>query len=116
MNINSVVLGGHVSKAPDLKFTNSNKDPVSNFTVASNRSFTSAGVKKEESIFVSVVCWGHLARVCSQYLKKGSGVIVEGRIIQDKWTDQGQERSKTRICASRVHFVTQAKASEGERR
>ncbi len=65
--------------------------------------------------FIDVVVWARQAETCSQYLKKGSGVFVEGRLKLDTWeTSEGQKRSKHRVVAERVQFLPRSSgAPEG---
>ena len=56
---------------------------------------------------MEVVAWKKTAELSAEYLRKGSPVVVEEKLSQDNWTDQetGKKRSKTKVTASRVHFV-----------
>ena len=83
---------------------------VCKFSVACNRSFKQGdGFQKEVSYF-DVSCWTRLAEVCGEYLKKGRGVRVVGRLKQDRWTDaDGKARSRIEIVAEHVEFKPQLK-------
>jgi len=60
---------------------------VCKFSVACNRFFKQDDETQKEVSFFDVSCWTRLAEVCSEYLKKGRGVRVVGRLKQDRWTD-----------------------------
>lgn len=107
VSINSVTVGGNLTRDPELKFLPSGV-AVCNFNVAVNEKYTDAqGQKKESVCFVEVVAWKKTAELAAEYLKKGSPVVVEGKLSQDTWEDKetGKKRSKTKVTASKVHFV-----------
>src|SRR3989338_4030317 len=80
MDLNKVMIIGRVTKTPELRSTPSGQS-VTTFNVATNRSYTdSSGQKQEKAEFHSVVAWGKLAEICSQYLTKGRRVYIEGRL------------------------------------
>ena len=77
---------------------------------ASNRYFKQDEETQKEVSFFEVTTWSRLAEVCGEYLKKGRGVRVVGRLKQDRWTSpEGQGRSKVSIVAEHVEFKPQAK-------
>jgi len=77
---------GNLGKDPEIRYTPGGQ-PVTSFSVASNRSYTdNSGQKVEEVIWFRVAVWGKLAEACKQYLAKGRQVLVEGRLVCDKQT------------------------------
>jgi len=104
--LNYVVVGGNLTRDPELKYL-PNGTPVCNFNVAVNEKYTVNGEKKESVCFVEVAAWKKTAELASEYLRKGSPVVVEGKLSQDNWEDKetGKKRSKTKVTASKVHFV-----------
>jgi len=80
---------------------------VADIGVASSESYRNReGEQVEKTCFVDVVTWGRQAETCSQYLSKGSPVLIEGRLQFDQWeTDGGQRRSKLLVRADRVQFL-----------
>jgi single-strand DNA-binding protein len=107
VSFNSTVLAGHLARDPELRYTPQGK-AVSDFTIAVNRRFTrSSGEKVEEVAFVDVTVWDRMAENCAEYLKKGRAVLVQGRLVQDRWQDEstGQKRSKIKVVAERVQFL-----------
>ncbi len=110
VNVNVVMVGGNLTRDPDLKYTPSGM-AVSEFTVAVNRKVKRSGQEeREETIFVDVTAFAKLAEVCAEFLKKGRPVLVEARLAQDRWEDQktGQARSKLYAIAEHVNFLSPA--------
>lgn len=114
-NYNRVILAGNLTRDPELRYI-PNGQPVTNFTVAINRNYTTqSGERREETSFIPIVVWGKQAETCNQYLSKGRAVLVEGRLQQRSWeTQEGQRRSIIEVVADRVVFLGGAKPPEGE--
>lgn len=114
-NYNRVILAGNLTRDPELRYIPSGQ-PVTNFTVAINRNYTTqSGERREETSFIPIVVWGKQAETCNQYLTKGRAVLVEGRLQQRSWENQeGQRRSIIEVVADRVVFLGGAKPPEGE--
>jgi single-strand DNA-binding protein len=106
ITLNKVFLVGNLARDPDLRHTPSGT-PVTEFRLAVSDSYTtSSGEKHDRTCFIDVVSWRKLAESCSEYLKKGSPVFVEGRLEQDTWTTgDGQRRSRIRVVAYSVQFI-----------
>ncbi|KKT21213.1 MAG: Single-stranded DNA-binding protein, partial [Parcubacteria group bacterium GW2011_GWB1_43_8] len=105
MNLNKVFIMGNLTKDPELKTLPSGSS-VANFGIATNRVWKNQqGEKQEEVQFHNIVVFGKQADTVSQYLKKGSSVLVEGRLQTRNWEAQdGTKRTKTEIVAERVQF------------
>lgn len=106
-SFNQVVLLGHLTRDPELKYTPQGKAVV-NFALAVNHRYTKEdGEKVDEVAFVDVSAWNRQAEACAEYLKKGKAALVSGRLAQDHWQDKetGQKRSKLRIVAHQVTFI-----------
>lgn len=102
---NKVILIGNLTKNPELRYT-PNGTPVASFGLAVNRRYRQAEETKEEVCFIDVVVFGKQAEYCGQYLSKGNGVIVDGRLQQRRWeTEDGQKRSKHEVVAQTVTFL-----------
>jgi single-strand DNA-binding protein len=83
--------------------------------LASNRYFKQDEETQKEVSFFEVTTWARLAEVCGEYLKKGRGVRVVGRLKQDRWTNpEGQGRSKIQIVAEHVEFKPRLKGKDGD--
>jgi single-strand DNA-binding protein len=104
MSLNSVNIMGNLTRDPELKYLNSGKS-VCNLSIANNRVYTKNGERVTEVSYFDVEVWGVVAENCSKYLSKGSGVIVEGRLRQERWEKDGKTQSRVRIAANSVHFM-----------
>jgi len=106
-SFNRVMLMGNLTRNPELKYTPSGS-AVADLGLAVNESFKNkAGETIEQTCFVDVVAWGRQAETAAEYLKKGSPVFVEGRLQFDQWeSQQGEKRSKLRVRAERVQFLS----------
>ena len=103
-SLNSVLLEGNLTRDPELKYTPKGT-AVCSFSIASNRYFKQEEEYQQEVSYFDVTSWSHLAEVCSEYLKKGRGVRVVGRLKQDRWNDpEGNGRSKVYVVAEHVEF------------
>ena len=113
IEINSVVIGGNLTKEPLVKEIAGGKK-VASFTVASNHTYLSNGEKKKETAFIDVDVWGPVAENCSKYLTKGSPVVVTGRLKQDQWqTEAGEKRSRLKVLAVNVQFFPSSRQAGG---
>ena len=110
----TLILVGNVGRDPEMRYTPSGQ-PVTSFSVATNRQYTAnSGETVKETIWFRVTTWGKTAEVCNQYVKKGSKVLVEGRLTPDAntggprvWTAQdGTPRASFEVTASTVRFLS----------
>jgi len=104
MSLNSVNIMGNLTRDPEMKFTPSGK-AVCSLSIANNRVYTKNAEKITEVSYFDVEVWGLAAENCSKYLTKGNGIIVEGRLRQDRWEKDGKTQSRVRITANAVHFL-----------
>lgn len=112
---NHIVVIGHLGSEPEMRFT-PNGRPVTSFSLASNRSYTTNdGEKKQETEWFTAVCWGRLAETTNQFLRKGILVLVDGRIHLHQWenTQNGQIMSRLQLNANRVVFLEKAERDTG---
>ncbi len=108
-NLNSIILEGNLTRDP-LMDTTPKGTAVCHFTVASNRYYKSEGDRQEEVGFFDVEVWSRLAETCGEYLTKGRGVRVVGRLKQDRWANpEGEPRSRVRIVGEHVEFRARPK-------
>ncbi len=104
-SLNSILVEGNLTRDPNLKtFISGNQ--VCHFTLATNRSYKNADEAYEKEVsYFDVEAWARLGETCSQYLKKGRGVRVVGRLKQDRWTDpDGKPHNRVKIVAEHVEF------------
>jgi single-strand DNA-binding protein len=92
---NRAVLVGNLTRDIEMKFSQGGM-AIAKTAIATSRKFKSnTGEQKEEVCFVDITFFGRSAEIANQYLRKGSKILVEGRLVFDQWTDQnGQKRSK----------------------
>jgi len=104
--INYVIVAGNLTKDPIFRET-TNKTPVVNFSLASNRRFKDSSNQWQEDVcYVGIVAWNKLADSCKERLKKGSAVLVDGELQSRTWkTDDGHNRSIVEIKARRIQFL-----------
>lgn len=95
--LNIVVVCGRLTKDPTLGRTQSGKDVVS-FSIACDRD------RSEGTDFVDCVAWDKTAQFLDKYFRKGQMVVVCGRLTQNKWEQDGVNRSKLEVMADRVYF------------
>lgn len=105
-NINTVIIAGCLTKDPAFRRT-TNGTPVANFTISSNRRYKdNLGQNREEVCYVGVVAWYKLAESCSENLKKGSSVIIEGELQSRSWRlENGYYKNIVEIKAHRIQFL-----------
>jgi single-strand DNA-binding protein len=106
MYLNKAFLFGNLTRDPEMKsLPNGNK--VTSFSLATNRVYKdAAGNKQEQTEFHNIVVFGRQAETSAQYLKKGQGVMIEGRIQTRSWDDKttGEKKYRTEIVADAVQF------------
>jgi single-strand DNA-binding protein len=103
--VNRVILMGNLASDPELRYTPQGT-PVATFRLAVNRAFKdAAGELKEDTMFVTVVTWTKTAELCTQYLNKGRGVLVDGRMNIREYEKDSERRWITEVVANRVVFL-----------
>jgi single-strand DNA-binding protein len=113
-NLNSVLIEGNLVRDPELSYTPKGT-AVCKFSVGCNRQWKQDEEVQKEVSFFDVSTWTRLAEVCGEYLKKGRGVRVVGRLKQDRWTDpDGKPHSRVLIIAEHVEFKPQLKKPDAE--
>lgn len=105
-NYNRIILMGNLTRDPELSYT-SNGKAVAKFMIAVNSSHKNkAGDKVEEAEFVPVTVWDKQAETVAEWLSKGSPVLLEGRIKQERWVSKENEnRSRLVVVANAVRFI-----------
>ena len=105
--LNTVMLIGRLVADPELRYTGKGA-PVCDFRLASSRRYKNkeSGETQEETLFINVVAWRRQAELVNDYLKKGSAILVEGRLRSRQWeTPQGEKRSAIEVVAYRIQFL-----------
>ncbi|MCZ6149688.1 single-stranded DNA-binding protein [Campylobacter ureolyticus] len=102
---NKVILVGNLTRDIELRYINTGS-ALGRTGIAVNRKYTVNGEKKEEVCFIDITFWGKLAEIANQYLRKGSQVLVEGRLMFETWQDQnGQNRSRHSITVENMQML-----------
>jgi len=102
---NKIVLVGNLTRDIELRYTQSGSG-IANTAIATSRKFTQNGEKKEEVCFVDITFFGRSSEIANQYLRKGSKILVEGRLKFDQWVDQnGQKRSKHSVIVETMQML-----------
>ena len=116
MNLNKVFILGNLTRDPELRRT-AGGQAVCSFGVATNRRYTDkSGQKQEQTEFHNLVAWGRTAEIITQYLHKGSMVLVEGRLQTRSWQDQqGLKHWKTEIVVDEMQLGPRPQGQGGER-
>src|SRR6185503_7632283 len=105
MYLNKAILIGNLTRDPEIKSLPSGVK-VATFGVATNRVWKDKnGVKQENVDYHNVVVFGRQADIVGQYMKKGSSILVEGRMQTRSWDDSsGVKKYRTEIVADRIQF------------
>ena len=112
--LNKVFLLGNLTADPEVRYTPKGT-AVTDLRLAVNRIRMEDGKKQEETLFTDVTVWGRQAENAGQYLSKGRPVLIEGRLQLDQWEDKtsGQKRSRLRVVADNVQFLSSGNSSSG---
>ena len=102
-DLNRATLSGRLTADPELKYLPSGT-AVANLRLASNRTFTANGERREEVLFVDVEVYGKAGEALPQHKAKGDFLLVDGRLRQHTWERDGQRHSRLAIVADQVSF------------
>ncbi len=103
-DINHVVLVGRLTRDSELKYTNTGT-AIGKFSIAVNRRKRSGDQWTDEVSYFDIVLWGKTAEALNQYLQKGKQIAVSGELRQNRWEQDGQNRSKVEIIANNVQLI-----------
>ena len=110
---NKVILVGNLTRDMELRYSQGGMG-IAKTALATSRKFTVNGEKKEEICFVDITFFGRSAEVANQYLRKGSKILVEGRLNFEQWVDQnGQKRSKHSVTAETMQMLDSKSDNSG---
>ena len=111
-DINHVVLVGRLTRDAELKYTASGQ-AVCKFSIAVNRRRKNGDQWEDEANYFDVVLWGRQGEALNQYLLKGKSVGVDGELRQDRWQQDGQNRSKVEIVANNIQLLGGSPGNQG---
>jgi single-strand DNA-binding protein len=117
-NLNKVLLMGNLTRGPEIRYTPKGT-AVGEISLAINRVWNNdQNQKQEETTFVEVTLWGKQAELAGQYLTKGRGCLIEGRLQMESWDDKatGQKRSKLKVVADSMQFLPDSKGGNQQPR
>lgn len=111
--MNKSILLGRLTKAPDIRYSQTNNMKVATFTLAVNRKYVKPGEERQAD-FINIVSYSKLADFVEKYLRQGIQICVSGRIQTRNWEDNnGIKRYATEIIAEEIDFAdSQKKADE----
>ena len=104
-SFNRVILLGNLTRDIEVRYLQSGMAVADIGMAVNDRRKGQNGEWIEETTFVDVTLWGRTAEVASEYLSKGSPLLVEGRLKYDTWEKDGQKRSKLSVVCERMQMV-----------
>lgn len=109
--LNKIMVIGNLGRDPEMRYT-PNGNPVTSFSIATNRVYTANGERREETEWFSVTTFNQLAEQVNQFLSKGRKAYVEGRFRSRSWEGQdGVTRHTNEIIANQVLFLDRGQGS-----
>ena len=111
-DLNRVTLIGRLTRDAELKYTASGQ-AVCKFSIAVNRSRKNGDQWVEEANFFDIVLWGRQGEAINQHLLKGKMVGIDGELRQDRWQQDGQNRSRVEIVANNVQLLSRSQNEGG---
>ncbi|PQO28046.1 single-stranded DNA-binding protein [Blastopirellula marina] len=105
-SFNRVILVGNLTRDIEVRYVSNGGMAVTELGLAVNdRRKNQSGEWVDETTFVDVTLWGRTAEIASEYLSKGSSVLIEGRLKLDTWETDGQKRSKLRVVGEKMQML-----------
>ena len=103
---NKVILVGNITRDIELRYTQGGM-AIAKTGIATNRRFKKqSGEQVDETMFIDITFFGRSGEIANQFLRKGSKVLVEGRLMLEQWTDQnGQKRSKHSVNVEEMKML-----------
>jgi len=113
-SFNRVILVGNTTRDVELRYIQSGTAVCDIGLAVNDRRKNASGEWVEDTQFVDVTLWGRTAEVASEYLGKGSPVLIEGRLKLDQWEQDGQKRQKLKVIGERMQLL--GSKGDGSRR
>jgi single-strand DNA-binding protein len=104
-SFNRVILVGNLTRDPELRYIPSGTAVTEIGLAVNDRRKSASGEWVDETTFVDVTLWGRTAEVATEYLNKGSNVLIEGRLKLDTWEKDGKKNSKLRVIGERMQML-----------
>ncbi|PQO41370.1 single-stranded DNA-binding protein [Blastopirellula marina] len=112
-SFNRVILVGNLTRDVEVRYIQSGSAVAEIGLAVNDRRKTASGEWVDETTFVDVTLWGRTAEIASEYLSKGSPVLVEGRLKLDSWETDGQKRSKLRVVGEKMQMLSARGQGQG---
>ena len=109
MNLNNIIIGGRLTRDPELKHTQSGV-AICRFTICNNQR------RKEQEVatFLDCTAFGKTAETIGEHMTKGQRIVITGKIRQENWEKEGEKRSKLTIDVDRFDFVDPRGGGKGD--
>lgn len=111
---NKVVLVGNLTRDVELRYTAGNTAVTDIGLAVNDRRKDANGEWVDETTFVDVTLWGRQAEVAGEYLRKGSKVLIDGRLKLDQWEQDGQKRQKLKVVGDRMQMLDGKRGGDAE--
>lgn len=115
-SFNKVVIAGNLTRDPELKYLQSGTAVCDIGLAVNDKRKNQAGEWVDDVSFIDVTFFGRSAEVLGEYTRKGSNILVEGRLKQESWEKDGQKRSKVKVIAERMVMLGSKPQGGDERR
>ena len=102
---NRVVLVGNLTRDPELRYISSGTAVTELGLAVNDRKKSSSGEWVEDTQFIDITLWARTAEVASEYLGKGSSLLIEGRLKLDRWEKDDKKYSKLRVVGEKMEFL-----------
>ncbi len=112
-SFNKVILVGNLTRDVEIRYTQGGT-AVTEIGLAVNDRVKRDGQWVDEATFVDITLWGRTAEVASEYLSKGSSVLIEGRLKLDTWEQEGQKKYKLKVVGERMQMLGGRGGSQGQ--
>ena len=111
--MNKVILLGRLTKAPEIRYSQTTNTKIALFTLAVNRRFAKQGEERQAD-FINVVAWNKTGEFCSKWFKKGQQVGVIGRLQTRSWEDENKVKHyATEVVAEEAYFADSKRENAG---
>lgn len=113
-NFNKTIIAGHLTRDPEVRYTPKGTAIATIGIATTHKWKTAEGEQREDTCFIDVTAFGKQAEVLSQWLKKGSPLLVDGRLKEERWDDKktGQKRSKYVVVLESFSFLNSGEGKQ----
>ena len=108
---NKIIIQGHLTRNIEIRYTQSGSAIASTGIAASRKFKSTSGEQKEEVLFIDLTFFGRSGEIANQYLRKGSNILIDGRLKLDQWTDKdGNKKSKHSVAVETMQMLDTKKS------